>query len=228
MADTMKMWQYANVDGNLEDTIHMGQILVRVLTVSINPVDYKLPESSMGSISYTVIAAAECAALPDGVDHEQAAAAATAATTALQSLLPGVVKPGATLEPGGCSHRLQKILIVDNVGNTSDLYDLSSTILKPGGTFAQVGIGATMNFKSIAMTMKRSLLTSVLMGGRKYYFVNAKNSTESLAQIAQWMAEGKAKAMIDGKFTFAEVPQAFRRLRKGHTRGKIAIRVAEL
>ncbi|KAL2842066.1 putative zinc alcohol dehydrogenase [Aspergillus pseudodeflectus] len=339
MVGTMKMWQYAHLEAGLEDAIHLvtgpiptasslvkDQILVRVLNVSINPVDYKLPESFMESISvrrpaipgldfcgrviaahtsvhtftegqlvfggfsrtpqngtlaeYTVITAAECAALPVGIDPEQAAAAATAATTALQSLPIDVVKPGATVFINGgsggvgswglqfakamgarfvtsCSGTAVELckqlgadevidyresdiiaelkgrgavfdLVVDNVGNTSDLYDLSSTILKPGGTFVQVGIGGTMDLKSIAMIVKRSLLTSVLVGRRNYYFVKANNSTELLTQIAQWMAEGKAKAVIDCRFALEEVPQSFRQLKKRHTRGKIVIRVAGL
>lgn len=339
MADTMNMWQYAKVKGNIEDAIQMvtgpipaassltkDQILVRVLTVALNPVDYKLPESYVGSLlirqpaipgldlcgrvvaahasvttfkenqlvfggfsrapqngtlaKYAVISASECAALPDDVDPEHAAAAATAGTTALQSLLPDIVKPGASIFINGgsggvgswglqfaqamgarvvtsCSgsavdmckelgadevfdYRQSDViaelksrftsldLVVDNVGNSSDLYDVSPTILKPGGTFVQVGIGSNVDLGSMAMTAKRSLLSFFLMGGCKYHFVNAKNSTELLAQIAQWMVEGKAKAVIDSKFTFAEVPQAFQKLRKGHARGKIVIRVAEI
>ncbi|KAJ9482152.1 hypothetical protein VN97_g11289 [Penicillium thymicola] len=162
MADTMKMWQYAKVKGNIEDAIHMvtgpipaassltkDQILVRVLTVALNPVDCKLPESYVGSqhirqpaipgfdlcgrvvaahasvttfkenqlvfggfsrapqngtlAEYAVISASECAALPDDVDPEHAAAAATAGTTALQSLLPDIVKPRASIFINGGS-----------------------------------------------------------------------------------------------------------------------------
>ncbi|KAF7515690.1 hypothetical protein PCG10_002962 [Penicillium crustosum] len=339
MADTMQMWQYAKLQGNIEDAIHIvtgpipaassltkDQILVRVLTVALNPVDHKLPESYVGSLfirqpaipgldfcgrvvaahdsvttfkenqlvfggfsratqngtlaEYVVISASECAALPDNIDPEHAAAAVTAATTALQSLLPDITKPGASIFINGgsggvgswglqfakamgasvvtsCSgsavdmckelgadevfdYRQSDViaelksrpssfdLVVDNVGNNSDLYDVSSMILKPGGTFVQVGIGSNVDLRSMAMTVKRSLLASLPMCGCKYYFVNSKNSTESLSQIAQWMAEGKAKAVIDSKFAFAEVPQAFQKLRTGHARGKIVIRVAEI
>ncbi|KAJ5202645.1 hypothetical protein N7449_004724 [Penicillium cf. viridicatum] len=331
MADTMRMWQYAKVKGNIEDAIHMvtgpipaascltkDQILVRVLTVSLNPVDYKLPESYVGSLiirqpaipgldlcgrvvaahaslvfsgflrapqngtlaEYVVISTSQCTALPDDVDPEYAAAAVTAGTTALQSLLPDIVKPGASIFINGgsggvgswglqfakamgarvvtsCSgsavdmckelgadkvfdYRQSDViaelksrftsfdLVVDNVGNTSDLYDVSPMILKPGGTFVQVGIGSNVDLGSMAMTAKRSLLASFPMGGCKYYFVSAKNSAELLAQIVQWMAEGKAKAVLDSKFTFAEVPQAFQKPRTGHARGKIVIRVAEI
>lgn len=339
MADTMQIWQYAKVEGNIEDAIHIvtgpiptassltkDQILVRVFSVALNPVDYKLPESYVGSLfirqpaipgldfcgrvvaahasvttfkenqlvfggfsrapqngtlaEYVVISASECTALPDNVDPEHAAAAVTAGTTALHSLLPDIVKPGASIFINGgsggvgswglqfakamgarvvtsCSgsavdmckelgadevfdYRQSDViaelksriasfdLVVDNVGNNSDLYDVSHIILKPGGTFVQVGIGSNVDLGSMAVTVKRSLLASLPMGGCKYYFVNSKNSTESLTQIAQWMTEGKAKAVIDSKFTFAEVPQAFRKLRTGHARGKIVIRVAEV
>ncbi|KAJ4290195.1 hypothetical protein N0V90_010410 [Kalmusia sp. IMI 367209] len=330
----MKLWQYGALRNELEDAIHLvtgpipavasltkGQLLVRILTVSLNPVDYKLPESCVGSISihrpaipgldfcgqaiaahksvnafkqgqlifggfsrtpqhgtlaeYTIVAASECALVPDNVELEQAAAATTAATTALQSLLPDIVKTGANIFINGGSGGFAKImgakvttscsttaielckqlgadevidykqsdviadlksrgavfdLVVDNVGSTSDLYNLSSTILKSGGTFVQVGLGSTVNLTGVAMVIYRSLLgyASALIGGRKYYFVQAQNVTKSLDQIAQWMTEGRAKAVIDGRYAFTEVPQAIRKLKQGHSRGKIVIRVAEV
>ncbi|KAJ5597808.1 hypothetical protein N7537_007892 [Penicillium hordei] len=316
MADTMKMGQYAKVKGNIEDAIHMvtgpipaassltkDQILVRVLTVALNPADYKLPESYVGSLlirqpaipgfdhcsrvvaahpsvttfknqlvfggfsrappngtlaEYTVISASECAALPDDVDPEHGAAAATAGTTALHGgigswglqfanamgarVVTSCSGSGSAVDMckelgadevfdyrqtdviAGLKSRIVSFgLVVDNAGNSSDLYDISPMILKPGGTFVQVGIGSNVDLGSNAMTVKRSLLASFPVGGCKYYFVNAKNSTESLEQIAQWMTEGKAKAVIDSKFTFAKVPQAFQKLRTGHAKGKIVM-----
>ncbi|KAL1591749.1 hypothetical protein SLS60_011748 [Paraconiothyrium brasiliense] len=341
MANTMSLWQYDGTVNKIEEAVHLtkgpmpaiasltkGQLLIRVFSVSLNPVDYKLPESAMGSRSvrrpaipgldfcglviaahksvnafkdgqlvfggfsrtpqhgtlaeYTVVAASECALLPDGVKPDQAAAAATAATTALQSLRSDVVKPGATVFINGgsggvgtwgiqfakimgarvvtsCSGSALDLckqlgadevidytksnlvadlksrgaafdLIVDNVGSTSDLYNLGSTVLKPGGMFVQVGLGGGMDLMSIAMVIKRSMLgcASTLTGGPRYYFVRASNSTESLSQIARWMVEGRAKAVIQGSFPFSKVPQAFQQLKQGHARGKIVISVADL
>ncbi|KAH6886360.1 zinc-binding oxidoreductase [Thelonectria olida] len=58
MAETMRTWQYAVVTGKLEDSIAItqvakpsasslakGQILVEIINASLNPVDYKIPES---------------------------------------------------------------------------------------------------------------------------------------------------------------------------------------
>jgi NADPH:quinone reductase-like Zn-dependent oxidoreductase len=58
MASTMKAWQYTSANGGLENnlilndkatppskhTISKGQVLVEVISASINPVDYKIPE----------------------------------------------------------------------------------------------------------------------------------------------------------------------------------------
>ncbi|KAH7151757.1 hypothetical protein B0J13DRAFT_546764 [Dactylonectria estremocensis] len=59
--DTMKAWQYGSFNGNLEDSLTINpsiplptpsslgkdKLLVKVISASINPVDYKLPESGI-------------------------------------------------------------------------------------------------------------------------------------------------------------------------------------
>ena len=160
----MKAWEYATIQGTLEKSLALNssapvpsksslseyQILVEVVTASINPVDYKLPESGIfgkltikrpaspgldfcgrivakhasnntfkegqlvfGALSRTsqfgtlrqfvVVSCAECALLPEGVEPNHAAAVGTAATTALQSLLPDIVKPGSKVFMNGGS-----------------------------------------------------------------------------------------------------------------------------
>ncbi|KAL6404269.1 zinc-binding oxidoreductase [Ilyonectria robusta] len=61
MADTMRTWQYSSINGRLEDclqarddvpaptrsSLHKGMFIVEVISASINPVDYKLPESGV-------------------------------------------------------------------------------------------------------------------------------------------------------------------------------------
>jgi len=49
---------------------------------------------------------------------------------------------------------------------------------------------------------------------------------ENAAQVAQWMAEGKFKLIVDHKFSFEEVPEAFTRLKTSRAKGKILIDVA--
>jgi NADPH:quinone reductase-like Zn-dependent oxidoreductase len=49
---------------------------------------------------------------------------------------------------------------------------------------------------------------------------------EDIAQIGEWMKEGKVKSVIDSKFSYEDVPKAFERLKTGRTKGKIVIDVA--
>ncbi|KGO78483.1 Alcohol dehydrogenase, C-terminal [Penicillium italicum] len=212
MADTMKMWQYANIKVNIEDAIQMATV------------DHKLPESSVGSISISR------PAIPS-LDLCGRVVAAHASVTAFKenqlvfaaecAALLDVVKPGATIFINGgsggagsrgvqfakamdarvvtsCSgsaidmckelgvdevfnYRQSDViadlktrvatfdLVVDNVGNTSDLYHLSSTIFKPGSPFAQMSIGGSLDLGSIVVIIERSLPASLPTGGCKYY-----------------------------------------------------------
>lgn len=162
---TMKAWQYSNLDGKLEDALQLnnavpipdrnsltkGQLLVQVISASLNPVDYKYPETAIigrltiprpatpgidfcgrviakhtsnaafeegqlvfggfpGSVihkgtlaEYVVIPGGCCAALPEGVDPDDAAAVGTAATTAYQSLMPESLSPGSKIFVNGGS-----------------------------------------------------------------------------------------------------------------------------
>ena len=57
------------------------------------------------------------------------------------------------------------------------------------------------------------------------YYVDA-TKPENAAQVAQWIAEGKIKLIVDHKYPFEEVPEAFARLKTSRANGKILIDVA--
>ncbi|KAJ3519203.1 hypothetical protein NM208_g14217 [Fusarium decemcellulare] len=337
--DTMRTWQYSSVEGKLEDyltivevpvpspsSLAKGQLLVEIISASINPVDYKLPESGiigrlmisrpatpgldfcgriiakhpsvtafetgqlvfggftqanpMGTLGqYTVTSSGFCALVPAGIDPDQAAAVGTAATTAYQSLMPDSLEPGATIFINGGSGGVgtwaiqeakalgaqvvttcstgnvelcrqlgadevldyKKVdiisdlksrgnvfdLVVDNVGSSTELYDTSPSLLKPGGTFVQVGVGEAMTASGVASSLKKQFVPTFIRGGPRYYFVNMKNTSEFFGRIGSWMAEGKARAIVDETYEWKDVPAAFRRLREGHVRGKIVIHVSK-
>ncbi|KAH7131085.1 zinc-binding oxidoreductase [Dactylonectria macrodidyma] len=115
-------------------------------------------------------------------------------------------------------------LVIDNVGKDDELFNIREGLLKPTGTFVQVGIPA-VEFSQTISTVKKTIWPSI-RGGRKYYFVNMKNNTEFFTRIGQWMDEGKAKAVIDTVYKWEDVLLAFRKLREGHVRGKLVIHVA--
>lgn len=227
---------------------------------------------------YTVLSAKGLAALPEGVEPDDAAAVGTAGTTAYLSLLPDKVKTGAKVfingGSGGCGiwsvqiakamgHQVvttcstgnvdtcqqlgadevidyKKVdvidylkqksheydIIVDNVGSGSELYNISSKILKAGGTYVQVGVGSSLGLGTAGSVFRRSATPSFL-GAPNYHMVAMNNGTENLEPIAKWMSEGKVKAVIDRTFPLEEVPQAYAYLREGHAKGKIVVHVGK-
>ncbi|KZL64198.1 zinc-binding oxidoreductase [Colletotrichum incanum] len=118
-------------------------------------------------------------------------------------------------------------LVIDNVGSSSELYEISSTILKPDGTFVMVGVGESMSLSGTFSTLGKHLCSKFL-GRQRYHFVQMKNTTSLFQLIGDWMAEGKAQAVIDSIFAFEEVPSAYSKLREGHARGKVVVHVTKV
>ena len=116
-------------------------------------------------------------------------------------------------------------LVVDNVGNPA-LYENSEAFLKPTGTFVQVSI--QLSFVAMG-TMIRRMLQPAFLGGsrRRFHFVRVQSRNEDYVQIGKWLAEGKAKTIIDQVFKWEDAPKAFEMLRTGRTRGKIIVHVTE-
>ncbi|RYP81388.1 hypothetical protein DL769_002005 [Monosporascus sp. CRB-8-3] len=117
-------------------------------------------------------------------------------------------------------------LVVDNVGSPRNLYKAADDFISPGGKFVQVGGGFTLG--DMRMVASRALLPSFLGGGRhKFQYLLTKNKQEDSVRIAEWMKEGKVKAVIDETFAYKDVPEAYRKLKTGHARGKIVVKVSE-
>jgi NADPH:quinone reductase-like Zn-dependent oxidoreductase len=113
----------------------------------------------------------------------------------------------------------------DLVGNGQNLYWKAREYTNPGAKFATVAVNHNFNFIRFIATAQ--LLPSFLSGAKRQHllvFGNAK--TEDLKQIADWMAEGKIKSVIDSKHKFEELRQAYQRLKTGRAKGKIIVNVA--
>ncbi|RDW63326.1 hypothetical protein BP6252_10871 [Coleophoma cylindrospora] len=117
-------------------------------------------------------------------------------------------------------------LAVDNAAVPASLYENSPTFLKPEGRFMQVSMD--LSFRSLGGAFTRSLRPSFLGGvPRSYTFVRNVSNTKDFTQIGKWMAEGKVRAVIDEVFELEDAPKAFEKLRQGHSRGKILVRVGK-
>ncbi|KAK1676898.1 zinc-binding oxidoreductase [Colletotrichum godetiae] len=117
-------------------------------------------------------------------------------------------------------------LIIDNVGSCSELYDNSSAILKPNGTFVMVGVGESLTLSG-SFSMLSKIIYSKTLGGERFYFVRMQNTADYFRRIGELMVEGETNAVVDSTFGFEQVPDAYRRLREGHAKGKIIVHVSK-
>lgn len=118
-------------------------------------------------------------------------------------------------------------VIIDNVGNDSDLYWQSHHYLKADkGSYVQVGGG--LGLSDFALLAKKMMWPSILGGGkRRYQFVTASNKKETFKSLGQWMAEGKLKCVIEdeNRFDLRDAKRAYEKLDTGRLRGKIVIKM---
>ncbi|KAJ5329666.1 hypothetical protein N7452_010056 [Penicillium brevicompactum] len=112
--------------------------------------------------------------------------------------------------------------IVDNVGLPSTMYYQCHHFLKEDGDFVQVGAPNLTTF------LGRLGWPSFLGGGkRKYVVVMTKVDLKQLAQLGEWLSQGKIQVQIDSVFEFHETPKAFEKLRSGRTRGKLIVHIGD-
>jgi NADPH:quinone reductase-like Zn-dependent oxidoreductase len=115
--------------------------------------------------------------------------------------------------------------ILDNVGAPANLYRVCTPFLRPEGKFIQVGLG--MNLAGVWQLATNNIMSALSWGKRQYIFVDAKGDRAIFEQLAQWMEQGKLKAVIDSTFEFGDVQNAYEKLKTGRARGKIVVHVKE-
>ncbi|KAI9714757.1 MAG: hypothetical protein M1820_000046 [Bogoriella megaspora] len=115
-------------------------------------------------------------------------------------------------------------LVVDNVGTPSNLYKASDDFLD--GKYVQIGGEST--FTTTYELLSRMFWPTILGGGKApFQFLSLKADSEQLAQTAQWIKEGKMKAMIDSTYELEEAAKAYQKLKFGKPRGKVVVHVTE-
>ncbi|RSL49838.1 hypothetical protein CEP54_012253 [Fusarium duplospermum] len=117
-------------------------------------------------------------------------------------------------------------LVVDNVDLPWRLYKAATHYMKPEGTYVQ--IGGDVSWQGIKELLCIKLLPTSLGGGsRQWEFLAMKTSREDAERVLGWMQEGKIRIPVEEEFDFDKVPDAYRRLKAGRTRGKIIVRVSD-
>ncbi len=114
-------------------------------------------------------------------------------------------------------------LICDIAGNRS-VSDYKRA-LKPGGTCLVVGISGNSLFGLAKLTILGKL--GSMRGNKTVKFMGiAKINQEDLAFMAELLAAGKVKPVIEKRYSLSEVGQALQYIGGKHTRGKVVIAVS--
>ncbi|KAL6718527.1 hypothetical protein ACLMJK_004619 [Lecanora helva] len=117
-------------------------------------------------------------------------------------------------------------LVVDNVGGPGEMYWDAHSFMKAKGQIVQVG--AAVGLGVLYQIMSRMLWPGLLGGIKRGYSVlMLKNDASQLKQLAQWMQEGKMKAVIDEVFDMEDkgAVKAYQKLKTGRAKGKILVRI---
>ncbi len=114
-------------------------------------------------------------------------------------------------------------LMLDCIGNRS-LVD-SRRVLKPGGRCVLVGASETIGLMGILGRMLGALCLSPF-SSRKFVMFIAKLKPEDLALLAELVASGKIRAVIDRVYPLVEAADALRYLQTHHARGKVVVTIS--
>jgi len=110
-------------------------------------------------------------------------------------------------------------LIIDTVGNRSPLDNRD--VMTPDGKFVLIG-GSKGRWIGPMIRPIQAMLLSLFVD-QELGMMLADLNPEDLAQVAEWMAEGKVTPVIGRHYSLAEVPDAIRHSEEGHASGKIII-----
>ncbi len=112
-------------------------------------------------------------------------------------------------------------VIIDNVGNHR--VSANKAVLADNGRFVIVG-GAKGNWIAPFVNPVAAMLTSSDTG-QTFDTLLASLNKEDLETVAQLMADGAVKTVIDRRYSLADVPEAIRYSESGRARGKIIITI---
>jgi NADPH:quinone reductase-like Zn-dependent oxidoreductase len=116
-------------------------------------------------------------------------------------------------------------LVVDYVGNDHNLFWEADAYTSPKAKFVTVAASHHLSF--VRFIMAAEYMPSFLSGAKRQHLtVFAKPDRGDLSQIAEWMVEGKVKPVIDSKYKFEDLREAYQRLKTGRARGKVILEVA--
>lgn len=124
-------------------------------------------------------------------------------------------------EIGAVSERYDAIL--ECVGNLQP--DVIRRLLKPAGRCVMVGAKPDAGLMTMLGGMFRLFVAGPFRQQKMVVFI-AKRKREDLQTIAELMASGRVRPVIERCYLMSEVTDAMRHLKDGHVRGKLVARLA--
>lgn len=105
--------------------------------------------------------------------------------------------------------------VVDNVGSgKSTLYRQSRRYLKPGAKYAIVGA-------QLSDMLFDAVVPACLQG--RWRLIQCKNDHAQLVEVAEWVARGRIKVVVDSVWEFDQAKEAYARLKTGRCRGNVVV-----
>lgn len=116
----------------------------------------------------------------------------------------------------------QRYDVILGIAGDRSLFDYRRA-LKPNGTLIWIGGSANSQFFMVAIV--GSLLSK--LGKQRLMPMMAQPSRKDLASVAELLGAGDLEAVIDRRYSLADVPEALRYVEQGHARGKVVIVVKD-
>jgi NADPH:quinone reductase-like Zn-dependent oxidoreductase len=115
-------------------------------------------------------------------------------------------------------------LIVDNVGSHSQA-EYRKVLTPTGAVVAVGGVNCGACLGPLVGWLYESAVSAFISQKRLTFF--AQLNAGDLGVLADWMAQGKIRSVVDRTYQLQDVPAALAYLEEGHARGKVIITLPE-
>ncbi|PVH92309.1 GroES-like protein [Periconia macrospinosa] len=116
-------------------------------------------------------------------------------------------------------------LVVDYVGDNFNLFWEADKYTNEDAKYVTVAV--SHHFSFIRFITAAQYMPRFLSGAkRQHATVFGQPKREDLTRLAEWMVEGKIRSVIDSRYGFEDLKDAYRSLKMGRAKGKIILEVA--
>jgi NADPH:quinone reductase-like Zn-dependent oxidoreductase len=114
-------------------------------------------------------------------------------------------------------------LVIDIAGSRP--WSRCVRVMEPGATLVITGASSLVHSAWRMLAHMAGTRLAAVPGSRRAVFFVAKVRRDDLSALAELLADGRIRPVIDQRWPLADIGAAFRQLSEGHARGKIVIDV---